>query len=676
MRWEDNIQYLKGVGPQRAARFDKLDIHTIGSLLEYYPRGYIDYSQPLPVSSAPYDVACAVRAEVLEITPARRISGGRSMLRILCADATARLTLVFFNNPYVAKKLVPGKEYVFYGRVGGGFTGREMISPTFVPAGTKAPLTPLYPLTAGLANFAVVDCVKNALAAVDNIPDPLPPALLQKFKLPDKASALKGIHFPKSSEDMLAARRRLIFEELFLLQLGLLLLRGREVAETGAPMQKANLAPFLKSLPFTPTGAQARSIQEICQDMAAKNPMNRLLQGDVGSGKTLVAAAGVYMAAQNGYQSVLMAPTEILAAQHAETLQSLLQPLGIQVALLTGSVKGKARTAVLNAIEEGSAQLIVGTHAVLSGPVTFKNLGLAVTDEQHRFGVRQRGLLAQKAHRPHLLVMSATPIPRTLALLMFGDLDISVLDEMPPGRTPVKTYMVSSKRREDMFGFLEKQIDAGRQVFIVCPLIEEGETDLHAATAYLDEIARPLLPKARVGLMHGKMKAADKADAMQRFRTHQTDALVSTTVIEVGVDVPNATVMVIEDAERYGLSALHQLRGRVGRGAAESYCFLVSGHAGENAKKRLQFLAHTADGFEVAQFDLENRGPGDFFGSRQHGLPVLRVADLATDTRVLKAAQSEAIQLLKEDPLLNEEQHLPLAKAVERMFEQNDPSMN
>lgn len=671
MKWNDDIQYLKGVGPQRVIKFAKLGVRTAGQLLSLYPRSYIDYSAPYVIEAAPFGMPCAVRAEVVSKAPVVRISGGRTMFKVVCADDTAALTLVFFNNPYGVKKLEIGQSYIFYGKVGGSFTGREMTAPTFVKDGTKTPLTPVYPLTEGLSSYVVAGCVQSALGLVQDIPEPLPQGLLEKYRMPGKAEALRGIHTPQTADDAAAARRRLIFEELFVLQLGMLLLRGREAVETGTPMQDKDMAPFTKSLPFALTGAQRRCVDEITADMAGKPPMNRLLQGDVGSGKTMVAAAGIYMAAQNGYQSVLMAPTEILARQHAETLEQSLAPLGINTALLTGSVKGKARNAVLAAIETGSAQLVVGTHAVLSEPVAYHQLGLAVTDEQHRFGVLQRSRLADKALRPHLLVMSATPIPRTLALMMFGDLDISVLDELPPGRTPIKTFAITGQKRKDMFGFLQKQISAGRQVYIVCPLIEEGENDLQAASAYAEEIACPLLPRARVGLMHGRLKAADKTEVMRQFKQHEIDVLVSTTVIEVGVDVPNATVMVIEDAERYGLSALHQLRGRVGRGAQESFCILVSDHTNEAARDRLRFLCRTADGFAVARYDLEHRGPGDFFGSRQHGLPTLRIADLATDTRVLEAAQKEAIALVRQDPRLDAPEHAAAATEVQRMFTEN-----
>lgn len=675
MKWEDDIQFLKGVGPQRAAKFKKLEVLTAGDLLSLFPHRYTDYSSPVPVAEAPYDAPCAVRAEVLSKSPPVRIRGGRSLFKVHCADDSAALELTFFNNPYGVKKLEIGQEYIFYGKLGGGFTGREMISPSFVPAGTDAPLTPVYPLTGGLSNYAVASCVQNALAAVEDIPEPLPAELLEKYRLPGKREALCGIHRPASMAEVEAARRRLIFEELFCLQLGMLLLRGRATKVTGARMKAADFEPFYASLPFALTGAQGRAVAEMAADMTGAAPMNRLLQGDVGSGKTMVAAAGVYLAAQNGYQSVLMAPTEILARQHADTLEQRLAPLGIPVVLLTGSVKGKARNLALAAIADGRAKLVVGTHAVLSEPVEFANLGFAVTDEQHRFGVRQRAQLAKKAKRPHLLVMSATPIPRTLALLMFGDLDVSVLDELPPGRQPVKTRLVPPEKREGMFGFLGREIAAGRQVYIVCPLIEEGEegpaAELQSVTSYAEEVARPRLPDARVGLLHGRMKAAEKAEVMRAFSAGELHALVSTTVIEVGVDVPNATVMVIEDAERYGLSALHQLRGRVGRGGGQSWCFLVTGHTGQNARQRLEFLCATQDGFEVAKYDLETRGPGDFFGSRQHGLPTLHIASLANDVRALKAAQAEAVDLLRADPRLAAPHHAPLALAVQRMFEKN-----
>ena len=451
-------------------------------------------------------------------------------------------------------------------------------------------------------------------------------------------------------------------------------MKNRGAAATGAPMQLADPSPFWASLPFSPTGAQRRAVSEILADMAGETSMNRLLQGDVGSGKTLVAAAAIWFAAQNGWQSAMLAPTEILARQHAANLADRLEPFGVNVTLLVGGMKAAEKRVALAAIADGRAGLVVGTHAVLTDSVVFKNLGLAIVDEQHRFGVRQRGILAGKANNPHLLVMSATPIPRTLGLLMYGDLDISILDELPPGRKPVKTRCITGKKRADLYGFLDREIDSGRQVYIVCPAIEDaGGSGLNAVKSYYEDIAKAYLPDRRVGLMHGKLKPKEKAEVMDDFKSGRLDALVSTTVIEVGVDVPNATVMVIENAERYGLSALHQLRGRVGRGAAESWCFLVSDNASESVQKRLKFLCSTSDGFAVAQYDLETRGPGDFFGSRQHGLPTLQIADLMNDTRTLHAAQSEALAMLAEDPLLQAPEHALLAAQVQQMFDKAGP---
>ena len=611
-----------------------------------------------------------VRAQVYEKHAPVRVKGGRLMARVMAGDETAGLVLTYFNTRYAPQKLEAGRSYLFFGKVAGSFSQREMVNPTVVsPAEASAtPFVPVYPQTEGLNSRNIQKYVRAAFEAMPHIQDPLPAWMVEKYRLCSKAQAVRSMHFPRAMAEVHAARRRLIYEELLVLQLGLLLLRGREAVRTGAQMHEVGFAPFWAALPFAPTGAQRRAVQEIAGDMAGQSPMNRLLQGDVGSGKTLVAAAAVYMAAQNGYQSVLMAPTEILASQHAATLADMLEPLGISVALLTAGVKGAARQSVLDAIRTGAAQLVVGTHAVLGEGVEFARLGLAVTDEQHRFGVRQRAALADKADNPHLLVMSATPIPRTLGLLLFGDLDISVLDELPPGRTPVKTYAITGRKRADMYGFLARQLSAGRQAYIVCPLIEEGESDMQAAAAYIDEVARPLLPGRRIGLLHGRMKGPEKMAVMQSFKAHELDVLVSTTVIEVGVDVPNANCIVIENAERYGLSALHQLRGRVGRGRGDAFCILISDHVTDSVKKRLSFLCHTTDGFEIAKFDLETRGPGDFFGSRQHGLPSLRVANLAADTRALYAAQSEAQALLERDPALQSEENAPLRAAAQRLF--------
>ena len=666
------VRYLKGVGPKTAERFEKLGILTLSDLLCHYPRRYLDFSKPYSIAEAPADTECVVKAEVFAKPGGRILPGGRRMERITAGDDVSSLEITWFNNPYAAQKLELGQEYYFQGIVTGGMLRRQMVNPQVrTDAQVKSsPFEAVYPQTEGLTSSAIAKCVRQLLPHAELLPDPLPPKMLKKYRLLSKADAVRAIHCPATEEEAFAARRRLIYEELLVLQLGIGRMKNHGAASTGAPMKKADASPFWESLPFSPTGAQRRAVEEILTDMSGETSMNRLLQGDVGSGKTLVAAAAIWACIRAGYQAALLAPTEILASQHAENLNRLLSPFGMRVALLTGGMKAAARRTTLAAIRDDEADLIVGTHAILSEGVEFARLGLAVVDEQHRFGVRQRGLLAEKAANPHLLVMSATPIPRTLGLLMYGDLDISILDELPPGRKPVKTRCITGKKRADLYGFLDREIDSGRQVYIVCPAIEDaGGSGLNAVKSYYEDIAKAYLPDRRVGLMHGKLKPKEKAEVMDDFKSGRLDALVSTTVIEVGVDVPNATVMVIENAERYGLSALHQLRGRVGRGAAESWCFLVSDNASESVQKRLKFLCSTSDGFAVAQYDLETRGPGDFFGSRQHGLSTLQIADLMNDTRTLHAAQSEAVALLAEDPLLERPEHALLARQVEQMFD-------
>ena len=666
------VRYLKGVGPKTAERFEKLGILTLSDLLCHYPRRYLDFSKPYSIAEAPADTECVVKAEVFAKPGGRILPGGRRMERITAGDDVSSLEITWFNNPYAAQKLELGQEYYFQGIVTGGMLRRQMVNPQVrTDAQVKSsPFEAVYPQTEGLTSSAIAKCVRQLLPHAELLPDPLPSEMLKKYRLLSKADAVRAIHCPATEEEAFAARRRLIYEELLVLQLGIGRMKNHGAASTGAPMKKADASPFWESLSFSPTGAQRRAVEEILTDMSGETSMNRLLQGDVGSGKTLVAAAAIWACIRAGYQAALLAPTEILASQHAENLNRLLSPFGMRVALLTGGMKAAARRTTLAAIRDDEADLIVGTHAILSEGVEFARLGLAVVDEQHRFGVRQRGLLAEKAANPHLLVMSATPIPRTLGLLMYGDLDISILDELPPGRKPVKTRCITGKKRADLYGFLDREIDSGRQVYIVCPAIEDaGGSGLNAVKSYYEDIAKAYLPDRRVGLMHGKLKPKEKAEVMDDFKSGRLDALVSTTVIEVGVDVPNATVMVIENAERYGLSALHQLRGRVGRGAAESWCFLVSDNVSESVQKRLKFLCSTSDGFAVAQYDLETRGPGDFFGNRQHGLPTLQIADLINDTRTLHAAQSEAVALLAEDPLLERPEHALLARQVEQMFD-------
>ncbi len=671
-----DIRFLKGVGEKRAQLLAKLDIHTVQDLVSYYPKSYIDFSKPYPLAYAPSDVKCVVKAMVYGKN-SFRISGGREINKASCADETGELVINFFNNPYTIKKLEINKEYYFYGKLTNNFAVKEMTNPTVLTTfdAENTPFIAVYAQTEGINSAFISKCLRTYFKQAQKEQENLPAQIIDKYKLIGKDEAVKKIHFPTSNNCITQARRRLIFEELLCVQLGLLMLRKKGSALTCAQIPNINMSNFFSALPYKPTNAQSNAINEILTDMNNKYAMNRLLQGDVGSGKTLCCAAAMYACAKSGYQSVLMAPTEILASQHATSLEKMFTPLGISVVLLTGSIKGKARKEVLLHIQNGTAQIIVGTHAVIGNEVVFNSLALAVTDEQHRFGVRQRSKLAAKANHPHLLVMSATPIPRTLALLMFGDLDISVLNELPPGRVPIKTYAINSSKRKDMYNFISQLLKQGRQAYIICPLIEDSAHDMASAVTYFEQTAKPLLPKYNVGLMHGKLKAAQKAEVMQSFVNGNIQVLVSTTVIEVGVDVPNAAVIVIENAERYGLSAMHQLRGRVGRGKHESFCVLISDNTQDSVQQRLTFLCKNQDGFEIAKYDLETRGPGDFFGSRQHGLPTLRIADLATDTRILYEAQKTAVEIIRTDENLQNPMYESLFNNVTTLFNK-DTALN
>ena len=670
------VANLKGIGTKRAEALEKLGIRTPYDLLYHVPRGYLDYSHPVPVAAAPTGEPCVIRVQIVHKLAPQFIRKGMTIFKAVATDGLNDVTVILYNNPYGFQALHTGSWYRMSGKLQGGLLRREISAPHVLADDSKELIYPSYPLTSGITMPILVRAVKQAIELMRQQPfDWMPEEMRLEHGLLPLTAALEQVHFPANPALMETARRRLAFDELLQLQLGMLIRRADNRRRSAYPMrQDTDLEPFYGALPFTMTAGQKHAVEEITADLCGDAPMNRLLQGDVGSGKTAVAAAACYFAARNGMQCALMAPTEILAVQHYHTMQQFLEPLGVSVGLLTGSVRAKERREIYEALADGSMTLVVGTHAIFQKEVSFARLGLVITDEQHRFGVRQRGMLAEKAANPHLLVMSATPIPRTLGLLIYGDLDISILDELPPGRTPVKTRCITGKRRQDLYRFLDSEIDKGRQVYLVCPAIEDvPDGGLNAVKTYYEDIAKALLPDRRVGLMHGKLKPKEKAAVMEDFKAGRLDALVSTTVIEVGVDVPNASVMVIENAERYGLSALHQLRGRVGRGAAESWCFLVSDNTSEAVQKRLKFLCSTTDGFAVAQYDLETRGPGDFFGSRQHGLPTLQIADLMNDTRTLHAAQSEAAALLAADPLLESPAHALLAAQVQQMFDKAGP---
>jgi len=666
---QQEIKYLKGVGEKRALQLNRLGVYNIGDLLYLLPRRYVDYSDPYQLAYAPFDENCAVKATVLQKSGGVKIRGGRVMFRVLCADDTARLELTFFNSEYTVKQLEEGNEYIFYGKVGGSMLKRQMTSPIFIPA--DAPLTrrAVYPLTAGLSAKTVSNIMASAFNAVKEIEDFMPRKILAANNLPDLYTALKDIHFPMDNRALTAATRRLAFDELFSLQLGLHLLNGRQRTKSNVQIKSVNIDDFLHSLPYSPTNAQFNAIKDILLDFKGQMTMNRLLQGDVGSGKTLVAICAMYCMYKNGYQSCMMAPTEILANQHFANIEKMMAGFGVRVGLLTASLKAKEKREVLAKLENGEIDMLIGTHAILSDKVKFKNLALCITDEQHRFGVNQRNLVSEKGENPHILVMSATPIPRTLAMIIYAGMQISVIDEMPKGRKPVKTIVVGTDKRRRMFGFINQHIQDGYQCYIVLPAIEENETmtDLQSVEKYCNEVVRPMLPHARVGMLHGKMKAAEKDRVMNAFSAGELDILCSTTVVEVGVDVPNAALMIIENAERYGLSALHQLRGRVGRGSVQSWCVLVSDKQSANVQERLKFMAANTSGFAVSQYDLEHRGPGDFFGARQHGLPLMKTANLCSDLSLTQAAKQAALAILQQSPDLKE---YPLIRQrTEKMFD-------
>ena len=671
---DDSIQFVKGIGPKKAKLFEKLHIRTLRDALETYPRDYEDRTRITRIADIDAEDKYAIRAVVGTEPKVNRIRKGLTLVKCTIFDESGSLNVTYFNNPYAAALLRVGQEYVFYGKVQGWGRGRTLISPQSEKVAPDAAhpgrIVPVYPLTAGLTQRDMERVTDAALAAVPGgWPDPLPEVLRAKYRLLDAADALAAIHRPQTADEVGQARRRMVFEELFLLCCGLQQLKERRKADTGIVFAQNGLDAFFGTLPFTPTGAQRRAIREIAADCASGKPMNRLVQGDVGSGKTVVAAARCALAAQNGWQAAFMAPTEILAAQHAETLAPMLEKLGIACTLLTGSMTAAQKRAALAAIESGAAQVVVGTHALIQQGVAFHRLGAVVADEQHRFGVAQRAALSAKGEMPHVLVMSATPIPRTLALIMYGDLDVSVLDEIPPGRSPVETYAVGQNMRKRITAFIDKQVEAGGQVYVVCPLVEEGETGLKSAEQHAKDLQNAL-PHRRVAVLHGRMKNADKDQVMRAFAARKYDILVATTVIEVGVDVPNANLMVVEDADRFGLSQLHQLRGRVGRGTRQSYCIFFGADKGEAARERLKILCKTGDGFEIARADLAQRGPGDFFGRRQHGLPALHVADLAADLALMQDAREEAEAILQHDPAL--EGYPVLRARVERMFAARD----
>ena len=676
-----DVRYVKGIGEQRAKALNKLGIRTLRDLIGWFPRKYDDRRTACRIADLiPGETAC-VAAMIASPPTVSHIRKGMDLVKVRAVDETGVLDVTFFNQTWLKNNLKQGETYIFYGKAEGNLLRKSMASPIVEQEGRgefTGRIVPIYPLTAGVFQLVLSRSIRQGLdACADILPDVLPDQVRQTHALCRIGYAYENIHFPEDEKALDIARRRLAFEELFLFSIGLKRLRSRRETVTVPPCRAVEMEDFYRALPFSLTGAQRRCVEEAIADMRAGRAMNRLCQGDVGSGKTMVAAACVYFIARNGRQAALMAPTEILAQQHYNGLAPLLEHLGIRCALLTGSTRAAVRRSILQQLSDGEIAFVIGTHALLTADVAYADLGLVVTDEQHRFGVGQRAALAEKGQHPHTLVMSATPIPRTLALILYGDLDVSVIDELPPGRQPIETYAVPGSYHQRVYGFIRKLAAEGRQAYIVCPMVEVNDElpdERKAVTEYAAQLQTEVFPDLKVAFVHGKMKPKEKDAVMTAFAAHETDILVSTTVIEVGVDVPNAAVMVVENAEMFGLSQLHQLRGRVGRGAHQSYCILISDNRSEETRARLNVMTRTADGFKIAEEDLRLRGPGDFFGVRQHGLPGLRVADIGCDTRLLQEAQQAAEDLLAQDPDLSA--HPATAARIEELFTQSADTLN
>ena len=662
MDWNSPVSLLKGIGEQRERKLQKLGIRTIEDLLTHYPREYKDRSEILKIADLPMEEPAAFLAQVKEEGQNSR-HGRLVYTRMKVYDETGSVGVLWYNQPYMKNSLKIGEWYLFSGKLQKKYGRKEILSPEVERIGENfagGRIIPVYPASEGLSQKMLRNLMEEALSQMQGgIREELPLWLRKEYKLAERNFAIENIHFPKTEQGFYDARRRLVFEELFLLQTALFRLKNT-LEDSGAGIilkKKKALQEAEALLPFALTGAQKRVLKEIETDMTSGKIMNRLVQGDVGSGKTAVAMAAAYWAIQNGYQAAIMAPTEVLANQHFESFRKIFAPAGIRVVLLTGSLKAKEKREALAQVASGEAQMIVGTHAVIQKGVEYHNLGLAITDEQHRFGVRQRSTLSEKGENVHTLVMTATPIPRTLALILYGDLDISIIDELPPGRQKIDTSAVDSRYHPRIYAFLQKRVKEGRQAYVICPMIEESEKlEVQNVLDDTEELKKEL-PDCRVACVHGKMKAREKQEVMDAFAAGKIDVLVSTTVIEVGINVPNATIMLIENAERFGLAQLHQLRGRVGRGSEKSYCILVSDAKTKVARERMKTMTNSEDGFVISEKDLQLRGPGEFFGIRQHGLPELKIADLYRDMPILKEAQSAAAALLQKDRLLEAEEH-------------------
>ena len=667
----DSVNKLSGVGEERKKLLNRVGIYTVADLLNYFPRTYEDRSVILPIKDLAEDEKSTFRGYIKNIENTR--FGGKVITNAEVYDETGKVRVVWYNQPYLKNSLSLTDEYMFTGILRKKYGRREVVSPETERITDKESLSmgriiPLYHLTDKLSQKFMRGIIKQALDKNDNtLPEFINTEIRKKYKLCERNFAIDNIHFPKDYDSFFIARRRAVFEELYLMQTALLMLKSRHCTDKdGTVLKNTDCSEFLKSLPYRPTNAQIKTIEDIKGDMTGGKVMNRLVQGDVGSGKTAVAMAAAYITVKSGYQCALMAPTEVLARQHYKSFKNTLDKFGINTVLLTGGLTAKERKEAYEAIENGTADIIIGTSALIQDKLKFKNLALVITDEQHRFGVNQRSILSEKGIYPHVMVMTATPIPRTLALILYGDLDISIIDELPPGRQKIDTRTVSSAYHKRIYTFIEKHVREGRQAYIICPMVEENEeNDIKSAVAYAQELKNGGLKNVRVECLHGKMKAKEKQDIMAAFARGEIDVLVSTTVIEVGIDVPNANIIVIENAERFGLAQLHQLRGRVGRGSEQSYCVLITDSKSDVTKKRMEIMVKNSDGFVISENDLDIRGPGEFFGTRQHGLPELKIANLYNDMDILKQAQEAAVYSADK---IESDDFAPLRSEIERFF--------
>lgn len=675
MDLDSPVNDIKGIGEGRAKYLKKLNIETAGDIIEHYPRDYEDRTKVTHISQLLPDENAVIVASASE-EPKNSYFGEMAITKVRVHDESGSITIVWYNQPYVRNNIKAGVLYAFTGKMTVAKNNRrEIQSPEVEKIGEDGiyhgKIVPVYPLCAGLSQKVFRKTVSEVLNETENkIADCLPFSVRKKYKLAEKKFAVKNIHIPENSEFYEIARKRLVFEELFILQTALLRMKNETVSERkGTAMKKTEMSEFFKAMPFEFTEAQSRVFKEITDDMCSDKVMNRLVQGDVGSGKTAVAMACAYTAVKNGFQAAMMAPTEVLAVQHYESFKTVFEPLGIKPILITGGLKAKEKKEALIKVAAGISDIVIGTHAIIQSGVDFKKLGLVITDEQHRFGVRQRQTLSDKGDNPDVLVMTATPIPRTLALILYGDLDISVIDSLPPGRQEIDTFAVNSGYRERYYNFIDKEIDKGRQAYIICAMVEENEkVEAESVNSYAESLKNTVLGKRKTAVIHGKMKPKEKETTLKKFAEGGIDVLVATTVIEVGINVPNATVMVIENAERFGLSQLHQLRGRVGRGAEKSYCILVSDNKSEITKKRLKTMTGTTDGFAISETDLKLRGPGEFFGTRQHGLPNMKIANLYSDMDILKSAQEASAEIMKTDPRLKSDENRELKKVISKIL--------